>query len=72
VRVYARIIAALPGPLFVHWLGEMFLPALFGYFPGQSFRREMAHDPRKVRGAKLSPLDAEREVSLRGHLLARD
>lgn len=72
VRVYGRIFDELSGPLFVHWLGPMFLPALAGYFPGNSFRRVMALDPRKVRGAKLSLLDADREVRLRRHLLARD
>ena len=72
VRVYSAIIERLEGPLFVHWLGEMFLPALEGYFPGESFERVMAVDPSKVRGAKLSLLDAELERRLRRRLLERD
>ena len=72
VRVYGRIIEACDGPLFVHWLGEMFLPALAGYFPGTSFSRVMALDPSKVRGAKLSLLDRDLEVRLRGELATRD
>jgi hypothetical protein len=72
VRVYSEIIERLEGPLFVHWLGEMFLPALEGYFPGESFERVMAFDPAKVRGAKLSLLDAELEKRLRSSLLERD
>lgn len=72
VRVYARIVDQLDGPLFVHWLGEMFLPALAGYFPGRSFERVMRHDPEKVRGAKLSLLDADLERRLRRELLERD
>jgi hypothetical protein len=72
VRVYERIIDACDGPLLVHWLGEMFLPALAGYFPGASFSRIMALDPGKVRGAKLSLLDADIERRLRKELLERD
>jgi len=72
LRVYARIVDAVEGPLFVHWLGEMFLPALSGYFPGRSFERVMAHDPTKVRGAKLSLLDAQLERRLRRELLERE
>ncbi len=72
VRVYGRIIDACEGPIFVHWLGEMFLPALAGYFPGASFSRIMALDPDKVRGAKLSLLDAHIERRLRLDLLERD
>ncbi|MDF1799665.1 MAG: DUF993 family protein [Planctomycetota bacterium] len=72
VRVYRRVIDALDGPLFVHWLGAMFLPALAGYFPGDAFRRILALDPAKVRGAKLSLLDDALERELRAELGARD
>lgn len=68
LRVYRRIIEGAEGPLLVHWLGEMFLPALRGYFPGKSFESVMAIDPDKVRGAKLSLLDAELEGRLRREL----
>jgi hypothetical protein len=69
VETYHDIISEAPGPLLVHWLGEMFAPELQGYFPGDSFERVMAIDPEKVRGAKLSLLDAEFEVRLRRQLL---
>ena len=72
VHVYRAIVDQLEGPLFVHWLGEMFLPSLAGYFPGRSFSRIMAHAPDKVRGAKLSMLDEGLEVLVRRELLARD
>lgn len=72
LEVYAGIFERLGGPLFVHWLGEMFLPALRGYFPGTSFERVMALAPDKVRGAKLSLLDDALELRLRRELLARD
>lgn len=72
VDVYGRIVDALKGPVFVHWLGEMFLPALRGYFPGESFFDVLALGPEKIRGAKLSLLDAAFERRARGRLLELD
>lgn len=72
VATYRRILEQLDGPVFVHWLGEMFAPALRGYFPGRSFERVMELDPAKVRGAKLSLLDDALELRLRRALLERD
>ncbi|MCB9913943.1 MAG: DUF993 family protein [Planctomycetes bacterium] len=72
VRVYRAIVERCDGPLFVHWLGEMFLPELAGYFPGRAFERVMELDPAKVRGAKLSLLDADLERRLRAELVERD
>ena len=60
------------GPLIVHWLGPMFLPALEGYFPGDSFLRIMRANPERYRAAKLSMLDHDLEVRLRRDLLERD
>ncbi len=71
VRVYAEIIRGHDGPLFLHWLGEMFLPALRGYFPGRSLPRILALDTEKVIGIKLSLLDADLEVRLRRFLRPR-
>lgn len=72
VEVYTRVIARAEGPLFIHWLGPVFLPALEGYFPGDSFDRVMAFDPAKVRGCKLSMLDAGLERRLRVQLAERE
>ncbi|MCH2160482.1 MAG: dihydrodipicolinate synthase family protein, partial [Phycisphaerales bacterium] len=74
VRVYGEIIRHAPEncPLIIHWLGEMFLPELAGYFPEDSFQRIMRIDPGKVRGAKISLLDHDLEVRLRRDLLQRD
>lgn len=72
VDVYAQVIGQADGPLFIHWLGPMFLPALQGYFPGNSFERIMGVDPAKVRGCKLSMLDAGLERRLRTNLAERD
>lgn len=72
VEVYTSAIAQAEGPLFIHWLGPMFLPALEGYFPGDSFDRIMAFDPSKVRGCKLSMLDADLERRVRLRLAERE
>ncbi len=72
VEIYGEIIRSLSGPLFIHWLGEKFMPELAGYFPGQSFDRIMALDPAKVRGTKLSLLDSAFEISCREKLIERD
>jgi len=71
VDVYAAIVDQLDGPLFLHWLGEMFHPGMRGYFPGDSLERVLAHDPAKVRGVKLSLLDAELEVRVRRRIAPR-
>lgn len=68
VEVYRAILAQVNGPIYIHWLGEMFLPELAGYFPGGSFLDVMDIDPAKVRGAKLSLLDAGLEIEIRRHL----
>lgn len=72
LRVYGEIVRQLDGPLFLHWLGPMFLPALQGYFPGDSFERLLASAPDKLRGCKLSLLDDAFELRLRRQLLPRD
>lgn len=72
VDVYRAIVRQLDGPLFVHWLGPMFLPSLEGYFPGDSFGQVMAIDRRKVRGCKLSLLDDAMELRVRRELLPHD
>ncbi|MCB9878118.1 MAG: DUF993 family protein [Planctomycetes bacterium] len=72
VEVYAAIIREVRGPVFLHWLGPMFLASLKGYFPGRSFERIMAIDPSVVRGCKLSLLDAAFEEKVRREMLERE
>jgi hypothetical protein len=74
VRVYEAIALEAPtnSPLFVHWLGPMFLASLQGYFPDDSFLRIMRSNPETFRGAKLSMLNAPLEERLRADLLQRD
>ena len=68
VAAYRGILGRLDSPVYLHWLGEMFLPVLEGYFPGDSFEQVMALDREKVLGVKISLLDAEREVAIRRSL----
>ncbi|MEZ6036415.1 MAG: DUF993 family protein [Planctomycetota bacterium] len=72
VDVYGAILREVRGPVFLHWLGPMFLASLQGYFPGRSFERIMALDPSVVRGCKLSLLNAAFEERVRRELLPRE
>ena len=73
--VYNRILAQLREPCIIHWLGEMFDPALEGYFGDRDHMAAMdvciriiADNAAKVDGIKLSLLDKEKEVALRARL----
>jgi hypothetical protein len=82
VNVYARVLANVGQPVILHWLGEMFDPALAGYWLGRDERgRDPGHaramdvcasviaaNRDKVDGIKISLLDAEKEVALRARL----
>ena len=84
VNVYARVLANVGQPVILHWLGEMFDPALAGYWLGRDERgRDPGHaramdvcasviaaNRDKVDGIKISLLDAEKEVALRARLPA--
>jgi len=64
-RVYREVLAGLARPAIIHWLGEMFDPALAGYWgtPELSAAADVCLDilssnQKKVDGVKLSLLDA--------------
>src|SRR5437868_4905156 len=78
--VYGRVLSQVRAPVILHWLGEMFDPALAGYWIG-----ERSDDPdharaidvcagvirenaAKVDGIKISLLDADKEIALRRRL----
>ncbi len=80
--VYGRVLAQVRAPVILHWLGEMFDPALAGYWVGAG---GLASDPdharatdvcaavinanaTKVDGVKVSLLDQAKEVALRARL----
>ncbi|MGZ8260977.1 MAG: dihydrodipicolinate synthase family protein [Caldimonas sp.] len=80
-RVYDRVLMQSRQPVILHWLGEMFDPALAGYWLGSDagggdpIARAMdvalgviAANPGKVDGIKISLLDKDREIAMRRRL----
>lgn len=74
-RVYAEVLAAAARPVIVHWLGDMFDPALAGYWGSADLDRAadgflaiLAANREKVDGVKISLLDKDRETDLRRRL----
>jgi hypothetical protein len=71
-RVYDRILSQAKQPVVLHWLGEMFDPALGGYWGAANFEQALetalnvinAH-PDKVDGIKISLLDKDKEIQMR-------
>src|SRR5262249_3976455 len=77
LEVYGRVLAEADKPVVLHWLGEMFDPALAGYWGGDDFGQTMetclaaiAANPAKVDGIKISLLDDQKEVVMRRRLPA--
>ncbi|WP_031470644.1 DUF993 family protein [Sciscionella sediminilitoris] len=69
--VYREVLARAGAPVVLHWLGAAFDAQLHGYFgptPAETVIRIMAENTDKVRGIKMSLLDAERETELRARL----
>ncbi|WP_427913629.1 dihydrodipicolinate synthase family protein [Ramlibacter sp. MMS24-I3-19] len=76
-RVYGRILSQAKQPVILHWLGEMFDPALAGYWGSASVDAAMdtalgviAAHPSKVDGIKISLLDKDKEIAMRRRLPA--
>jgi hypothetical protein len=75
IRVYDRILRQVRKPVIIHWLGEMFDPALEGYWGDGDHLKAMstclevieAHAD-KVDGIKISLLSKEKEVAMRRQL----
>jgi hypothetical protein len=77
-RVYGHVLSQLRQPALIHWLGEMFDPALTGYWGDGDVDRAMAvcleiiaANAEKVEGLKLSLLDQKREIAMRARLPER-
>jgi hypothetical protein len=74
-RVYDRILSQARQPVILHWLGDMFDPALHGYWGSSDVNAAMntalgilsAHAD-KVDGIKISLLDKDREIDMRRRL----
>jgi len=74
-RVYDRILSQVKEPVIIHWLGEMFDPALEGYWGAKDHHAAMdvclgvlAKNAAKVDGIKISLLDKDKEVRMRRRL----
>jgi hypothetical protein len=72
VKVYGRILGQVKEPVIIHWLGDMFDPALAGYWGSTDLDRATEtllaivrdHAPR-IDGVKISLLDQRREIAMR-------
>ena len=76
-RVYGDILRQVKQPVILHWLGDMFDPALAGYWGANDLDAAMdvcldviREHSDKVDGIKISLLDAQREVDMRRRLPA--
>jgi uncharacterized protein DUF993 len=74
-KVYGRILAQVRSPVILHWLGDMFDPALAGYWGHDDVDRAMdvclqiiVEHASKVDGIKISLLDKDKEVAMRRRL----
>ncbi len=74
-RVYDRILGQVRQPVIIHWLGEMFDPALEGYWGSKDHFAAMdvcadviRRNAAKVDGIKISLLDKDKEIALRRRL----
>jgi Protein of unknown function (DUF993) len=74
-KVYDRILGQVKEPVIIHWLGEMFDPALGGYWGERDHYQAMgvcldvlARNSSKVDGIKISLLDKDKEIAMRRKL----
>src|ERR1700694_885415 len=74
-RVYNRVLSQVPEPVIIHWLGDMFDPALANYWGTPHLDQAMDvavgvinANASKVDGVKVSLLDKQREIDMRRRL----
>ncbi|ULJ71479.1 dihydrodipicolinate synthase family protein [Rhizobium gallicum] len=75
IRVYDRILRQVKEPVVIHWLGEMFDPALEGYWGNPDHIKAMSTclqvieaNAAKIDGIKVSLLSKEKEIAMRRQL----
>src|SRR5665213_1741570 len=75
-RVYDRVLSQVKQPVIIHWLGEMFDPALASYWGSADPLAAMdtAIDvinghAAKIDGVKISLLDKDKEIAMRRRLV---
>ena len=73
--VYERILSQVQRPVILHWLGDMFDPALAGYWGSRNLDEAASaclavirRNASKIDGIKMSLLDAAREIQMRREL----
>jgi len=74
-KVYNHVLSQVREPVIIHWLGDMFDPALSGYWGTADLDRAMDAavaiinaNAAKVDGVKVSLLDKQREIDMRRRL----
>ncbi|WP_291362991.1 dihydrodipicolinate synthase family protein [Acetobacter sp. UBA5411] len=74
-KVYRRVLESCDEPVILHWLGDMFDPALKGYWGTEDFDGALEtvlsiiEDNRsRIDGIKISLLDKDKEIILRRRL----
>ncbi len=77
VRVYDRILGQVAEKVIIHWLGEMFDPALAGYWGDDDHGKAtdtclavLEANAAKIDGIKISLLDKAKEIAMRRRLPA--
>jgi Protein of unknown function (DUF993) len=77
VKVYSRVLSDADHPVVLHWLGDMFDPALKGYWGSNTFEATLETalqvieaNKAKVDGIKISLLDEHKEIVMRRRLPA--
>jgi hypothetical protein len=75
LKVYDRVLSQVKQPVIIHWLGEMFDPALAGYWGHADHMAAMdvclaaiESNAAKVDGIKVSLLSKEKEIAMRRRL----
>jgi hypothetical protein len=74
-RIYSRVLSRVSHPVILHWLGDMFDPALRGYWGSNDLDqatvtclRIIRENSSKIEGIKVSLLDKDREIEIRRKL----
>lgn len=74
-KVYNRILSQVREPVIIHWLGDMFDPALAGYWGTKDLDAAMRTavdiinaNAKKIDGVKVSLLDKDKEIVMRRQL----
>lgn len=74
-EVYAHALSQCDQPVILHWLGDMFDPALSGYWGSDEYEKcsktvleIIRASPEKIEGIKISLLDKNKEITLRRRL----